>query len=198
MIWNPNDYTKKEARIIVLFNTIRENLQMLQQVGEGDGFKNQISEAGDELANILEVDSNFPLTLVVYPTSDSTVADEATKDSINAGQEHDMHNVSENSEDVNTTNDFGITKLAKASGEGDIALVKDLLSQGADPNLSEDMGEPPLLWAIRSNNDDIVKILLAAGADPNFKTFEGITPLMIAQENGANVILKYLEEYGAK
>ncbi|MBB2483123.1 ankyrin repeat domain-containing protein [Bacillus sp. APMAM] len=106
--------------------------------------------------------------------------------------------VSGNSNNINATDDYGVTKLARASGEGNSDLVRELLNQGADPNIYKEMGEPPLLWAIRSNNDDIVKILLDAGANPNVKTSEGVTPLKIARENGDKGILKYLEEYGAK
>lgn len=204
---NPNDYTEKESRIIVLFNTIRENLEILQQLGEGDGFINQVLEARIELANILELDAEFPRKNVANKLTDtnrinteeeSTVIDEAITDSKSVGQGYDKENASDNPEDVNATNEYGVTKLAKASGEGDIDLVNELLSQGANPNLCKGMGEPPLLWAVRSNQENIVKVLLDAGADPNFKSTEGITPLMIAMEDGSNVILKYLEEYGAK
>lgn len=203
---NPNDYTEKESRIIVLFNTIRENLKMLQQLGEGDGFINQVLEARIELASILELDAEFPRKNVANKLTDtnrtntqeeSTVIDEAITDSKSVGQGYDKENASDNPGDVNATNEYGVTKLAKASGEGNIDLVKELLSQGADPNLYKGMGEPALLWAVRSNQDNIVKILLDAGANPNFKSKEGVTPLMIAKENGANVILIYLEEYGA-
>ncbi|AVK85912.1 hypothetical protein C3943_21650 [Lysinibacillus sp. B2A1] len=140
---NPNDYTKKEARIIVLFNTIRENLKMLQQLGEGEGFKIQISEAWSELADILEIYSNSPLNNAAINQEESIVTEEATLDSTNADLENETNNFLDNNEDINTTNEFGITKLAKASGEGNITLVKNLLSQGADPNLCRDMGEPP-------------------------------------------------------
>lgn len=157
---------------------------------------------------------NLSATVLIYATdklipksnNEDSVNSNTPKDSVVTNRKgvgessetaSDTENIQENTEDINATNDYGVTRLAKASGEGNIDLVKELLSQGADPNLYKDMGEPPLLWAIRSSNDDIVKILLDAGADPNFKTSEGVTPLMIAQENGANVILKYLEEYGA-
>ncbi|KXI51977.1 MULTISPECIES: ankyrin repeat domain-containing protein [Bacillus cereus group] len=102
------------------------------------------------------------------------------------------------SDSINEIDDYGVTKLARVSGEGDIEGVKGLLKQGADPNLYEGNGEPPLIWAARSNQDNIVKILLEAGANPNIKSANGITPLMIAKEEGANVIIKYLLEYGAE
>ncbi|KAA0742882.1 ankyrin repeat domain-containing protein [Bacillus sp. AY3-1] len=98
----------------------------------------------------------------------------------------------------NSVDDYGVTKLARASGEGNIELVKELLKQGANPNLYEAHGEPPLIWAVRSSQDNVVKILLEAGANPNVKLAGGITPLMIAKEEGANVTIKYLLEYGAK
>ncbi|WP_033707346.1 ankyrin repeat domain-containing protein [Bacillus mycoides] len=98
----------------------------------------------------------------------------------------------------NSVDDYGVTKLARASGEGNIELVKKLLNQGADPNLYEGYGEPPLIWAVRSSQDNVVKVLLEAGANPNVKLAGGITPLMIAKEEGANVTIKYLLEHGAE
>lgn len=106
--------------------------------------------------------------------------------------------LSVSSDSINEIDDYGVTKLARVSGEGDIEGVKGLLKQGADPNLYEGHGEPPLIWAARSNQDNIVKILLEAGANPNIKSANGTTPLMIAKEEGANVIIKYLLEYGAE
>ena len=100
--------------------------------------------------------------------------------------------------DINGVDDYGVTKLARASGEGNIELVKELLKKGADPNLYEGHGEPPLIWAARSSQDNVVKILLEAGANPNVKLAGGITPLMIAKEEGANVTIKYLLEHGAE
>ncbi|PFL66522.1 hypothetical protein COJ27_08940 [Bacillus cereus] len=102
------------------------------------------------------------------------------------------------SANINDVDDYGVTKLARASGEGNIELVKELLKQGADPNLYEGHGEPPLIWAARSSQDNVVKILLEAGANPNVKLTGGITPLMIAKEEGANVTIKYLLEHGAE
>ncbi|MGN4615830.1 ankyrin repeat domain-containing protein [Bacillus cereus group sp. MYBK71-2] len=99
---------------------------------------------------------------------------------------------------INDVDDYGVTKLARASGEGNIELVKELLKKGADPNLYENHGEPPLIWAVRSSQDNIVKVLLEAGANPNVKLAGGITPLMIAKEEGANVTIKYLLEHGAE
>ncbi|WP_318506518.1 ankyrin repeat domain-containing protein [Bacillus sp. T3] len=111
---------------------------------------------------------------------------------------YNKENVTGNPDDINYLDEYGVSKLARASGNGDVELVKELLSKGADPNLRKDTGEPPLLWAVRSSKDSVVKLLLKAGADPNFVNDEGITPLTIAKEDGANVIIKYLLEYGAK
>ncbi|MGE6402243.1 ankyrin repeat domain-containing protein [Bacillus cereus] len=144
---------------------------------------------------------NLNATLLIFATDTK----EELKESVNLAPKDKKERSSKEEASLiepdsspNSVDDYGVTKLARASGEGNIDLVKQLLKQGADPNLYEGHGEPPLIWAARSSKDNVVKILLEAGANPNVKSAGGITPLMIAKEEGANVTIKYLLEHGAE
>jgi uncharacterized protein len=108
------------------------------------------------------------------------------------------------------------TPLIYAAAGGHLAIVKLLLSKGADVKPrslytdwpSQVTSEPrtqyrsvgglnPLMYAVRGGCYSCVDLLLAAGADVNFPTPEGISPLMLALDNERNEIAMFLMDKGA-
>jgi len=65
---------------------------------------------------------------------------------------------------INWQNRNGVTPVATASFEGNLAIVKFLIEKGADINLRANDGRSPLLLAVYSGHKDIVKLLLANNA----------------------------------
>jgi ankyrin repeat protein len=88
--------------------------------------------------------------------------------------------------------------IAAASGRSyDIAILKLLLSAGADPNAASDT-RTPLLAAVHREWEEGVRVLLVAGADPNIDTaWAGSPALHIAASLGLEAMLKDLIEKGA-
>jgi ankyrin repeat protein len=83
-------------------------------------------------------------------------------------------------------NGNGIPALALAAGMRNAAIVKALLSKGADVhattnNAAAKMIEVPVVWqAAGWGSAETLRLILQAGANPNVHDGEGITPLMIA------------------
>jgi len=75
------------------------------------------------------------------------------------------------------------------------AMVRTLLTAGADANLKTGGGEYPLFAALEK--PEIAGLLLAAGADPNFKTDWGETPLMAAVGMGVAKTVELLLQHDA-
>ncbi|MBO7454120.1 MAG: ankyrin repeat domain-containing protein [Alphaproteobacteria bacterium] len=76
----------------------------------------------------------------------------------------------------------GETLLCKAIKKGDIAMVKYLVSHGADVN-REHLGSYPVFQAFYSMQADIVKYLVENGVNPNLRDSRGFTVLQAAQED---------------
>lgn len=63
-------------------------------------------------------------------------------------------------------------RLQKAIEDGDTALTKSLIGQGADIAKKISQGTP-LSWAVLWGNIELTKYLLESGADINQRTVEG-------------------------
>lgn len=91
-------------------------------------------------------------------------------------------------------------ELAEASGDGNLARVRELLAQNVDPNQPDSFGFTPLMKASKSGHFIIVKELIKNGADVNKKneiyTISN-TPLHVASEGGHVEIVKELLLQGA-
>jgi ankyrin repeat protein len=68
-------------------------------------------------------------------------------------------------------------ELHKAAKEGNLKLVKELVSKGADVNAKDKYGRTPLHYAAKEGHLDVVKFLVSKGADVNAKDEKGNTPL---------------------
>jgi ankyrin repeat protein len=81
--------------------------------------------------------------------------------------------------------------LLKASAQGDLAEVRNLLEKGADVNARTDMGETPLHLA---HSEEVARFLIEHGADVNARDGEyGMTPLF----NQGIAVCRFLVEKGA-
>ena len=69
---------------------------------------------------------------------------------------------------IDAANDFGVTPLLLASGNGRPAMIALLLEAGADPNLAAASGEVPLMTAARTGSLEVVDALLDRGAEVNY------------------------------
>jgi len=90
----------------------------------------------------------------------------------------------------------GSTPLMSAALYGDAALVKRLLTLGADPDARNRAGATALMWAVPDT--DKMRLLLDAGADVNARSDDRRSALVITSgTSGAAPALKLLLEYGA-
>lgn len=105
----------------------------------------------------------------------------------------------------------GATAFIRASQSGDTALMKLLLSNGADPKLATDHADTALTAAAGigwvegvtyehslRENVEAVKLLLDLGLDPNATNRDGRTPMMGAAMKGRSAVVQLLVDYGGK
>lgn len=105
----------------------------------------------------------------------------------------------------------GATAFLRASQSGDAALIKLLLSYGADPMVKSDYDDTALTLAAgigwvegvtyehsAKENVEAVKMLLDLGLDPNAANKDGRTPLMGAALKGRTEVVQLLVDRGGK
>ncbi|WP_322051251.1 ankyrin repeat domain-containing protein [Paraburkholderia bannensis] len=88
----------------------------------------------------------------------------------------------------------GETALMLASLNGDVDLVKLLITKGANVNKQ---GWTPLHYAAANGNDDVAKLLIGYSADVNAPSPNGTTPLMMAARGDHMSTAKLLLDHGA-
>lgn len=100
--------------------------------------------------------------------------------------------------DIEPRSHKGWTALMAASTSGKTAVVKYLISQGANAKVKLEDGETTLIQAAQSDdNKEIVEALLKAGAEINAQTQEGLTALMRFAWMGQIEAVKLLLDAGA-
>ena len=101
-----------------------------------------------------------------------------------------------NARAANARGTRGSTPLMAAALYGDAALVKRLLTAGADPNAANSAGATALMWAVP--DPDKMRLLLDAGADVNARSEDRRSALVVTSGIvGAAPALRLLLEYGA-
>lgn len=88
----------------------------------------------------------------------------------------------------------GENALMLASLNGDMDLVKLLITKGAEVNKQ---GWTPLHYAAANGNDDVAKLLIGYSADVNALSPNGTTPLMMAARGDHMSTAKLLLDHGA-
>ncbi len=105
----------------------------------------------------------------------------------------------------------GTTPFVRASQSGDLALMKLLLSYGADPKAKNDFGDTALSavagigWVEGVTYEhspeeslEVARMLLDLGVDPNSQNRDLRTPLMGAAHKGRPEMIQLLVDRGAK
>jgi ankyrin repeat protein len=93
----------------------------------------------------------------------------------------------------------GWTPLILAAQTGNVAMVRTLISAGANVNhrTSTKRGSTALCFGVGGGNLDVVRAFLDSGADVNGKSRDGMTPLYFAASLGALPIAELLISKGA-
>ena len=88
--------------------------------------------------------------------------------------------------------------ILNAAKGGNIAVVKQLISTGADVNVKDAGGQTALHWTIEYGHTEIAEVLIAKGADVNARNYGEWTPLHTAadrsQGTAANISHKEIIE----
>jgi ankyrin repeat protein len=105
----------------------------------------------------------------------------------------------------------GATAFVRAAQSSDTALMKLLLSHGADPNIPTAFGDTALTVAggigwvegvtyerSAKENVEAVRMLLDLGLDPNAANRDGRTAVMGAAHKGRNEVIQLLVDRGAR
>ncbi len=87
-------------------------------------------------------------------------------------------------------------QLIQAAYDGDEALVKSLLSKGANPNKTDKNGYPALIYACAYGYEGIVNALLDKKANPKGK-YNDVHPMTAAVNSDNTKIMKSLIDAGA-
>ena len=93
---------------------------------------------------------------------------------------------------INTKGNEGNTLLFTAAQHGNLKLVEQIISMGADINGLSGNDYAPLHGAVIGGKSDNVKFLIKKGADVNVKTRDRSTPLHYAAAGGDIQIVKIL------
>jgi ankyrin repeat protein len=99
--------------------------------------------------------------------------------------------------ELEVKDDDGYTPLLLAAVNGDEAVVKQLLENGADLKSKDDDGRTSLSWAAGNGYEGVVKQLLEKGADLESKDDHGRTSLSWAARSGHEAGVKLLLQKGA-
>lgn len=79
----------------------------------------------------------------------------------------------------------------------DTAMVRELISKGADVNVKNSDGFVPLYWAVSYGTKEAVELLITKGANVNSKISGGDSPLRRAASEGKKEVAELLISKGA-
>ncbi|KAH9290496.1 hypothetical protein KI387_034613, partial [Taxus chinensis] len=87
-----------------------------------------------------------------------------------------------------------VSFILTAATEGDMEMLKDLQSYGADINATNEEGSTALHLATNDGSTNVVKYLLEQGANMNKVDGNGLTPMAIAEQQSQEDIVALFQE----
>ena len=99
--------------------------------------------------------------------------------------------------DIDETDNQGITGLHLAVKEGHFSIIEILIERGSRVNEKDSWKWTSLHWAALNGDKKVIELLLARGADINAVTNEGLSPLHIAAGEGNYLAMELLLNKGA-
>jgi len=90
-----------------------------------------------------------------------------------------------------------VSALHNAAAQGHLALMKQLLAQGAQVDAADWNGVTPLIGAAYYGQVEAARLLLQRGAAINQVSRQGVTPLVAAVYSGKDAMLELLLANGA-
>jgi ankyrin repeat protein len=87
--------------------------------------------------------------------------------------------------------------LIAAAREGELEVVKELISKGLDVDCELKYGSSALMIAASRGHDELVRFMASVGAKVNRRNKFGISPLSEAAERSHHQVLRTLVEFGA-
>ena len=148
--------------------------------------KNIISQRGSNTARKTLLDMGIP------------VNDKSMADCVNEGQIKEVSLFMEAGFSPDTKDKNGVPLLCLAARNGDLEILKLLLSSGAQVDqLAEDRGSTAIFDASLGKHKDIVMALIEAGADANIQSKDKQTALIVAAGAGDDEIVEVLFRAGA-
>ena len=100
-------------------------------------------------------------------------------------------------EDLNSVGKYGNSPLMKASREGNIKLVNELLSLKVSLNIKNVDGNSALWNSCFANSYECFEALIKAGIDINSQNVNSVTSLMYCASAGKEEFVRLLLENGA-
>ncbi len=100
-------------------------------------------------------------------------------------------------DDLNAVAEYGMTPLMRASKEGQISIVFDLMQAGAPPDTTNSDGNNALWLACVGANIDTIDLLIRAGIPLNHQNDNGASCLMYAASTGKHAVVEKLLALGA-
>ncbi len=88
-------------------------------------------------------------------------------------------------------------ELINATKNGDIKIIKEFLTLGANVDSKDGNDSTPLMYASQNGSLDLIKLFVENGADIHARNKEGVVPLMYATESGNADAVKFLIKNGA-
>lgn len=128
--------------------------------------------------------------------SGSSAADKLVREAAQGKLEYVQQYLAQNPEQVDVMS-AGKTCLQVSAHQGHIALVRYLLSLGANVNVVDKEGDSTLHYAAFGNQPDIMKVLLLQGADINVLNASHCSALHISAHKKPPHCVRILLEYGA-
>jgi len=99
--------------------------------------------------------------------------------------------------DIDRPDAKGLTPVLKASSEGDVAILRELIAAGARLNARSLDGNNAIWLACAADSVDAITMLAAAGVDVNHQNPDGATALIYSSSAGKRPVVELLLKIGA-